>query len=529
MDSDSKPKLKANQQIARATGVVMFGFVLSNIVGLIRTMLIANVFGTTGFIDAYYIAEKLPNLLFMIVAGGALGSAFIPTFTGFLERSDREGAWKLASSILNLIFIFLLVVSAFAFIFAEPIVSLMTQSEFPIEFIPVTVTLLRILLITTSVFGVSGILMGIHNAHQSFLFPALAPTLYWLGLIFGVIALSPRMGIYGLAWGTVLGAFFHLLIQVPALSKLPDFKYRLILGLKIPAVREVGKLMAPRILGVAVVQINNVVNGFMASGMIDGSVSSISYAFAIMTMPQVVIAQAISIAALPTFSAQIARGKPEEMRSSLASVLRSILFLSLPATIGLILLRMPVVSMLLLRGVFDERSVEMTAWALLWYTAGLVSHSLVEILSRAFYAMHDTKTPVLIGTINMSLNIVFSFLFPALFLKIGWLALGGLALANSLATSLEAVTLIFIMRRRLRGLEGKSLLMGSLKSIVSSFMMAAVILWWISYSRDYSVWVIGLIGIGLGGLVYGLMMFILKVPEIQSLINFAKIKLKLNL
>lgn len=525
---ETKPEKKpnANAQIARATGVVMFGFVLSNLVGLIRGRLIANVFGTEGLIDAYYLAERLPNILFMLVAGGALGSAFIPTFTGLLERGDRKGAWKLASAILNLVFILLFIISILAIIFADPIVNLITHSEFPVELLPLMVDLLRILLITTTIFGVSGLLMGIHNAYQSFVYPALAPTLYWLGLIFGVVVLAPTMGVYGLAWGTVLGAFLHLIIQIPALLKLPDFQYRLILGLKIPAVREVGRLMAPRILGVSVVQINSLVNVYMASGMVEGSIAAIVFAFQVMTMPQVVIAQAISIAALPTFSAQIARGKPEEMRASLASVLRSMLYLSLPATLGLVLLRQPIIAMLFKTGEFDARSVELTAWALLWYSVGLVSHSLVEILSRAFYAMHDTKTPVLIGTINMSLNIVFSLIFPGWFASIGWLALGGLALANTAATSLEAVALVIIMRKRLKGLEGRSAILGVGKSIFATLAMSGAIIWWLNQSGGYSVWVIGLVGICLGGLVYGAIMVVLKVPELQSLIRAISSKLK---
>jgi putative peptidoglycan lipid II flippase len=254
--------------------------------------------------------------------------------------------------------------------------------------------------------------------------------------------------------------------------------------------------------------------------------TSINVAFAVMTMPQVVIAQAISIAALPTFSAQIARGQPEEMRRSLASTIRGILFLSIPAMMGLILLRTPVVSMLFQRGEFDAYSVELTAWALLWYTAGLVGHSLVEIVSRAFYALHDTKTPVLVGTAAMSLNVVFSLTFPGIFEGYGWMPHGGLALANSLATALEMVALLWLMRRRLSGLEGRYVWGGSVKSVLATAAMSGMLWWWVGFTTGRSVWLVALGGIALGGAVYGGLMGVLRVEEVGELVGYVRGRLR---
>jgi len=370
--------------------------------------------------------------------------------------------------------------------------------------------------------------MGVLNTHQSFLLPALAPTMLWTGMIFGVLFFVPDMGIHGLAWGKVLGAGMHFVIQLPGLLKLPKCRYVPTFGLRIPAVREVGRLMAPRLLGVSVVQLNFLVNTIIASGLPEGSLTSINVAFAVMTMPQVVIAQAISIAALPTFSAQIARGEPEEMRRSLASTIRGILFLSIPAMMGLILLRTPVVSMLFQRGEFDAHSVELTSWALLWYTVGLVGHSLVEIVSRAFYALHDTKTPVLVGTVAMSLNVVFSLTFPGLFEGYGWMPHGGLALANSFATALEMVALLWLMHRRLSGLEGRYVLTGTTKSVLATVAMSAALWWWMGVVADESVWLIALGGIALGGSVYAGVMGLLRVEEIGGLLEVAKRRLRLS-
>jgi putative peptidoglycan lipid II flippase len=282
--------------------------------------------------------------------------------------------------------------------------------------------------------------------------------------------------------------------------------------------------MAPRLLGVAAVQLNFVINTMVAASLGAGSLSAIKVAFMLMTMPLFAIAQSVATAALPTFSAQVARGEIDEMRAALASTLRGILLLAIPATVGLVLLRQPVVAMLFERGAFDATSTELTAWALLWYAAGLIGHSVVEILSRAFYALHDTKTPVMVGTAAMALNAIFSFIFPGFFSSIGWLPLGGLALANSLATALEAVILLVLIGRRLKGLNGAEIAKGVFQFTAAALGMALGLLFWIKAAGSLNPWLSGLGGVATGGLLYGLGVVILKVPEIQSVIGFLKRK-----
>ncbi len=508
----------ANRQIARAAGVVMAAFVLSNLTGLARQILVSQAFGTGSEIDAFNAAARLPELIFSLVAGGALASAFVPTYTGFLTRQDRSGAWHLASSIANLIALFLGVISAICAIFAPQIVRLLLVPYFSPTEQALTVSLLRILLLSPIIFGVSGLLMGILNAHQSFLLPALAPTLYWVGMIFGVLFLVPGWGIRGLAWGAVLGACLHLAVQLPGLARLGGC-YVATLGLHLPAVRNVGRLMAPRLLGVAVVQLNFWVNTILASGQPQGSLTAITLAWAVMTMPQVVIAQAIAIAALPTFSSQVARDQLGQMRSSLALTLRSVILLSLPASVGLILLRMPVVAVLFQRGEFDARSTELVAWALLWYAAGLVGHSVVELVARAFYALQDTRTPVIVGALAMTLNVIFSLVLSALFVVIGWAPHGGLALANSIATALEMAILLELIRRRLSGLQGRAVLTGVGQAALATAIMAFGVILWQARTGASPHWLIALGGVMVGGMIYGLAVLGLRVPEAQKLIG----------
>jgi putative peptidoglycan lipid II flippase len=508
----------ANQQIARAAGTVMFAYILSSIINLARGIVILRAFGTGMENEAFWAANRVSETLFSLVAGGALASAFVPTFTAFLAKKQSDKAWKLASSIINLVLVMISILAILAAIFAPTIVRYLLAPGYvddPEKF-NLTVQLLRIILPSTVIFSISGLVMGILNAHQSFLFPALAPSMYSLGMIFGVVFLSPQMGIFGLAWGVVLGSLLHLLIQLPKLLRLGG-KYSAIFGMDNPAVRQVGILMLPRLAGVAVVQINFWVNTNLASRYSEGSVTGLTYGFTLMLMPLMLIAQAIATASLPTFSAQAALGKLDEMRNSLSAAIRTVLLLSLPAAVGMILLRFPLIRLMYENGTtFTSQSTELVAWALLWYTIGLVGHSLVEIISRAFYAMQDTKTPVLVGVAVMSLNIILSLILGPLFLKMGWLAIGGLALANSIATGLESIILLIIMRKRLKGLEGAKIFQLSWKIVLAVSAMGVVI-WWMVNNLRATDGLVLLISVVMGVVIYAVGLLVFKVGEFTAL------------
>lgn len=496
----------------------MFAYILSSIINLARGIVILRAFGTGMENEAFWAANRVSETLFSLVAGGALASAFVPTFTAFLAKKQSDKAWKLASSIINLVLVLISILAILAAIFAPTIVRYLLAPGFvddPEKF-NLTVQLLRIILPSTVIFSISGLVMGILNAHQSFLFPALAPSMYSLGMIFGVVFLSPQMGIFGLAWGVVLGSLLHLLIQLPKLLRLGG-KYSAIFGVDNPAVRQVGILMLPRLAGVAVVQINFWVNTNLASRYSEGSVTGLTYGFTLMLMPLMLIAQAIATASLPTFSAQAALGQLDEMRNSLSAAIRTVLLLSLPAAVGMILLRFPLIRLMYENGTtFTSQSTELVAWALLWYTIGLVGHSLVEIISRAFYAMQDTKTPVLVGVAVMSLNIILSLILGPLFLKMGWLAIGGLALANSIATGLESIILLIIMRKRLKGLEGAKIFQLSWKIVLAVSAMGVVI-WWMVNNLRATDGLVLLISVVMGVVIYAVGLLVFKVGEFTAL------------
>jgi len=535
------PPTSASRQIARAAGTVMFAIIISNLVGLARQIIIAHAFGTSGDLEAFNAANRVGDLLFNLMAGGALASAFVPTFTGLLVKDEKASAWRLASAIANLLVILLIAVSLVTALAAPWIVRNLLAPGFSPEKQELTAHLLRILLPSVVIFGLSGLLMGILNSNQRFLVPALTPAMYSLGMILGVVFFAPAIGIFAVAWGAVIGALFHLGLQIPSLLRLKG-GYQPILDTGNPLVRRVGSLMLPRLFGAAIVQLNFWVNtilcSFQTSGLFgtsflykilgfwlqglrfpfpEGSLNGVTYAFQLMLMPQAAIAQSIAIATMPTLSAQAALEKMDDFRSSLASSLRGMLLLAIPASIGLMILRQPIVALLYQRGEFNAQSTELVAWPLLWFAAGLVGHSMVEVLSRAFYALHDTRTPVLIGAAAMTLNLIFSLAFTVFFTWIGWMPHGGLALANSLATFLEMVWLLVYLRRKITSIQGERVLQITWQGFLAGAVMAAGLLIWLNTLALTSVALQAVGGILLGGLVYVFVLWVLKVPELAIL------------
>jgi putative peptidoglycan lipid II flippase len=403
-------------------------------------------------------------------------------------------------------------------VFAPALVRTLIAPGFDAEQQALTVSLLRLMLLSSIIFGASGVVMGALNAHQHFVFPALAPSLYNLSIIGGTLLLGPRLGVRGIAVGVVVGSALHLLVQVPALLR-RGAHYVPTLGLTIPGVREVGRLMAPRVLGTAITQINFVVNNNLASTMGEGAVSAINYAWLLMLLPQGVLAQAIGTAAFPTFAQQVARGERDGMRGTLAATLRTVFFLSIPATVGLLALGQPLVGILFERGAFDQSSTAEVAWALAFFALGLVGHSGLEIVARAFYALHDTFTPVWVGGVAMALNLALSLTLPGVFASQGWMGHSGLALANSVATLLETGVLMLLIRWRLRGIEGGQMLTTCAKSGLAALAMGAALLGWQALLADAPAFLVGGGGVVLGAAVYLGAAALLRAEELRTVVR----------
>ncbi|MFQ5343581.1 MAG: murein biosynthesis integral membrane protein MurJ, partial [Anaerolineae bacterium] len=484
-----------SSRMARAAGIVMVAFVLSRLLGLAREMVIARQFGTSLELAAYLAAFRVPDFIFYLIAGGALGSAFIPTFTEYLTVGTEEEAWQLASAVFNLLALVLTTAAIVAAILA-PLLARLIVPGFDPAAQALTARLMRLMLIAPVVFGISGLAMGVLHSHQHFLVPALAPALYNLAIILAALLLGPSMGVRALAVGVVAGALLHLLVQLPMVAHV-GARYTPLLGLGHPGVREVARLMGPRILGLAAVQVNFVVNTILASGLGAAALPALNYAWLLMMLPQGVFAMALATVAFPTFSELAARNDAAGLRQTLSATLRTVLYLTVPASVGLLVLRTPVIEVLLQRGAFTQASTDAVAFALQFYALGLFAHATVEIVARAFYALHDTRTPVAIGLGAMLVNVLLSLAL------IRRLSFGGLALANTLATVGEMAVLMWLMRRRLGSLDVSRLVGSVLRILVAAGLMAAALF---SFSR-------GLPGadpllVTAGGIIIGVVLYV---------------------
>jgi putative peptidoglycan lipid II flippase len=508
--------------------MLVVGFVLSRVLGLLRESILASAFGADATFDAYTSALQPADTLFYVIAGGAIGSAFVPIFAGYLVRGERDAAWRVGSAVANLLTVALIGLALLFAALAQPIVRLTIGQGYTPEYQALTARLMQIMLISPVIFGISGLLMGILNAHQRFLLPAVAPSLYNLGIIFGAVALAPSMGIYGPAWGAVIGAALHLLVQVPGLLRLRPAYYP-VFDLNHPGVREVARLMAPRVLGLAVVQLNFWVNLTLASGLGEGSNSALKRAWSLMLLPQGIIAQSVANAVFPTFSIQVAQNDIRSLRSTLGTVLRAVLFLSIPAAVGLVLMRVYVVRLVYDYGKFRPQDVQATAWALLFFGLGLVAHSLVEIVTRAFYALQDTRTPVAVGVAAMALNVILSLLLIRIIASPDVLEGGsfaGLALANTLATTIEGLALLWLIRFRTQGFETAATLRSVGRSVAASAGMGLLVFFLLPLI-DRAGLPIGTLGtIAAGGLVYWLLALALGSDEAYLFTRLLMVRLR---
>ncbi len=523
---EKDPVLDDRLRIIQAAGIIGAAFAVSRVLGVVRDAVINFNYDIDSLeANAYFIANGFPELIFYIVAGGALGSAFIPTFSAYFVRDDAQGGWRLFSAVLNLIAILATAIAALAAVFAPQIISLfypdLTAGD-P-ELLETAVALMRILLLTTIIFGVSGVIMAALNARQHFLLPAIAPIIYNLGIIAGVVLLAPN--VLGLAVGAVAGALGHLAIQLPGLRR-QNAVYTPILTVSDPGVRQVLRLMFPRVLGLSFGQLNHLLVRFLAQSMIIGSIPALGFAWRITVMPLAIIGQALAIAAFPTFATLAAQQALDKMRRILADTLRLIFFLSIPAAVLLMLLRRPIVAVLFERGQFGADSTEFVAWALLFYALSLVGLAAIEIIARAFYALEDTWTPVLVGALQLiAMWIIGLWLSRSVFPSFDWLELGALALGYSISTFLELGLLLWLLRRKMGGIDGRRLFAGLWRMLPATLIMIAIT--WITMEQigELSVLWQLLIGGIVGVVTYLAASVIFGVKEIRQLASYGRERL----
>lgn len=459
--------LSEQQSVSQAAGTVGFFTFLSRILGLVRDIVVARFFGAGMAADAFFVAFRIPNLLRRLFAEGSLTIAFIPVFTEYLTQKSREDAFQLARAALTLLSIALAMVTLLGVLLSPWIVRIQAfgfgGSGVKYE---LTVLLTRITFPYIFLISLVAFFMGILNSLRHFAAPAAAPIFLNVGIIASTLWISPHFSqpVTGVAIGVLIGGILQLALQIPwvlnkGVSLVPYWKP------DHPAVKRIGLLMLPAIFGSAIYQLNQFTGTLLASFLPEGSVSWLYYADRLVAFPLGVFAIAISTAALPSLSKQVASKELDEFRDTLGHALRLVFFITIPSMAGLIALGKPIIQLFFERGAFSSFSTTMTAIALFYYTVGLWAFSGIRVMVSAFYALQDTKTPVKVAAIAMLAHLMFSLGL------MGPLKHGGLALALSLASALHFCLLVFLLQRRLGALNLRPIMVTASKSVFASLIM----------------------------------------------------------
>lgn len=463
--------MESHKTVSKAAGTVGAMTLLSRVFGFMRDMVIAMMFGSSAAADAFFVAFRIPNLQRRILGEGAVSAAFIPVFSEYLNTKDKEETWNFASNLFNILLLVLLTTTGAIILFAPAVVLVFAPGfvDEPDKF-QLTVTLTRLMAPYLISIGLAALCMGILNTFKVFALPAAAPTLLNIAMILSALLISTHMDkpIMGLAIGVLIGGLLQFIVQLPATQR-QGFKFTFIMDWKHPGIVKIGKLLGPSILGLAAYEINIMVDTILASLLPGGSISYLYYANRLVQLPMGIFAVALGVAILPTLAEQASRNEMGKLKDTLSFGIRLILFITVPASVGLMLLRFPIINTLWERGEFTRTATDGTALALLCYAIGLCGFAGTRIVASAFYSMQDTKTPAKIGIYSIAINIIFSIILMVP------LKHGGLALATSIAAIFNALALIVILKKRLGKMGGRKIFNSSIKLTIASTCMGIII------------------------------------------------------
>ncbi len=547
--------------VAKSAGIVSIAVMFSRVLGLVREMVFAAVFGAGFLADAFQAAFKISNTLRDLFAEGALSAAFVKVFTDYQVKRTEEEAWRLASMVLNALAVVLCVVVVIG-IFVSPYLISLLAKDFSPEKTALAITLTQIMFPFILLVALAAVAMGVLNTKGRFGVPASASTAfnvvsiifglglaYWLsgGQMAGkpedVNAIPPmfaQWAIIGMAIGVLIGGAAQFLIQVPSLYKV-GFRFLPVLSFTDPGVLQVAKLMAPAILGVSAVQIKVFIDVFLLSS-IEGGNSWLPYAFRLMQFPIGVFGVAVGTASIPMLSRLAAENKFGEFRSTLSSSIRLVFLLTLPSACGLVVLSTPIIRLIYERGLFSPTSTDMTAYALIGYSIGLTGYAAIKVLSPSFYALDDVKTPMFVSLTSVAIYPFAGYFLMQFFSQFyvtpvtpKGLAHVGLTVATSLIALISFSLLAFMMRRRIKRLEGREILSSFIKIALASATMSAVCYFTYYFLHEQfggknliAKLIECFIPIGLGGIVFVVAAKLLRINEIDKIYNAFARKLGLK-
>ncbi len=505
------------KSITSAAIIISGATLVSRVVGLARDRIFAHYFGVGPVMDSYYAAFRIPDLIYNLLIVGALSAGFIPTFTKLFNQSeDKTPAWKLANNILNITAISLAILSFFGMLFTPALTNLIAPG-FDNASKELVTSFTRIMFGSTVMLGLSMVIGGVLQSLRAFFLYSLAPIFYNLGIIVGAVVLVPLMGIRGLAWGVVLGAFMHLSLQIYS-AYANGYKWKWYFNLKDQNAKIIGKLMVPRTLGLAINQLNLVIITILASWLPTGSVTIFNFANNLQAVPIGIIGIPFAIAVFPVLSAAAAKNDIDEFIKNLSSTIRQILFLIIPCAIIFLLLRAQIVRVILGTGKFNWDATISTGNTLAFFALSMFAQALIPLVARAFYALANTKTPFIIGIISELTSIIAALLLMKPF------GVAGLALAFSIGSILNLIILSIYLRNTLTKINGDKIFSSFYRIIIAAIPMALLIQYIKDplakiFNQDYFWGILGQgLVAGLAGLaIYLILCYLLRVPELLQI------------
>ncbi len=511
--------MTAGQSLARAGLVVTGAFLVSRALGWVRLVVIGTTFGVAGELDTFFAAFRIPDLIFQLVAAGALSSALIPIVAGLIATDEESRAWRVASTVANVMMAVLLVLAALVLIGAPLIIPIVTPGFSPAQQAQ-TVDLTRIMLASPILLALGSLATSLLNAKGRFAASAVAPIVYNLGIIGGALFLAPSMGVAGLAVGVVAGSVCHLAIQLVPLRAI-GYRWSARIELDDPAARQALVLMVPRAIGLGASQLTFVVATSLASRIGVGAVSAFAIAFSVFQIPIGVIGIPIGVVMLPSMSRDLARGDIERYVRLVSQALRLILWVMLPLAGLTIVLRTQIVTVLFGYGRFDAHGVDLTAAVLVFLSLALASESLIAILARAFYASRDTITPVIAAVVAVAINVSLAVLL------VDRLELAGIGLAIAVGSWVEVGLLIVVLGRRIGGFDVNELARSGAVALVGALIASGVA--WLAFAvlegavgadpaRPVLLAELAITA-GLAGLTYLALSRALRIPELATMVR----------
>jgi len=556
VDSGTAPSTRQTS-VARSAGIVSIAVMFSRVLGLIREMIFARYFGAGFLMDAYVVAFRIPNVLRDLFAEGALSVAFVKVFTDYQINKSEAEAWRLASIVFNLLAVILSVICIVGVIFSRQFVGLIASGFSP-EKAALATTMTQIMFPFILLVALAAVAMGVLNTKGIFGIPASASTVFnVVSIIFGLLFAywlsgggwapsgdrlaipdnASQWAIIGMSIGTLIGGGAQLAMQIPSLLKI-GFRFSPVMSFADEGLRRVAMLMGPAIIGTSAVQINVMINTSLVSG-IDGAQGWLNYAFRLMQFPIGLFGVAVGTAAIPVMSRLASEGRTKDLRDTISSSLNLVFLMTLPSACGLIVLGEPIIRLIYERGAFKPLSTPMTAYALAGYAIGLTGYAAIKILSPAFYALNDAKTPMMIAIASIAVNFFGGYILREWFSHYGvtpetphGYGHVGVALATSIVALVNFFALALLMRKRIQRLNGRHIFTSFLKIAAASTVLSVVCYFSYHFIFDrygtatFSIKLAeAFIPIGLGGIAFVIAAKLLRVAELEQAFGMLRRKL----